>query len=69
MSDPYRDEESPLPPVGTRVIHALHGPAVIARDREEFGQWFIRFDQPFRGDGGRTVEDAWCYPSNLSPAP
>lgn len=68
MSDPYRDEESTLPPVGTRVIHHLYGPATVDRDREEFGQWFVRFERPFR-DAGRTVETAWCYPHNLRPAP
>lgn len=57
-----------LPPVGTRVVHDEHGPAVIERDVEQFGQWFVRFDNPFP-DGSRTVETAWTYPWHLSDAP
>lgn len=59
---------NPLPPVGTRVVHDQYGPAVIARDTVQFGQWFVRFDNPFP-DGARTVEEAWCYPHHLTPAP
>jgi hypothetical protein len=68
MTTKYRDEESPLPPIGTHVVHEIHGPGVIASVDSPFGQWLIRFDEPFH-EGGRLVEEAWTFPHNLRPGP
>lgn len=58
--------DDPVPPVGTRVIHAEHGPGAIAADVVDLQQWLVRLDAPVPV-GASTTWHMWSYPYLLRP--